>query len=197
MSVNMLLYWMYVIQLNAPQRHAWQNKSTSLVSSSLGPSMSMNSFHWCLVTPQIFAGIGRFGLVCLPSWVHGLLSTGWEPEEGTSSQLSSWLLNIQLTITIKMSRFLHYRLQQDAELQHVVVLHIDFGSELPLTLFDVTHSCLESVKVGMFRQLIPHLNVRERLNERDSLRPWSLIKLKTCSVIQIWTFCIIINLVNT
>ena len=26
MNVNMLLYWMYVVRLNAPQRCAWQNK---------------------------------------------------------------------------------------------------------------------------------------------------------------------------
>ena len=34
MNVNMLLYWMYVVRLNAPQRCAWQNRKQNKTKNS-------------------------------------------------------------------------------------------------------------------------------------------------------------------
>ena len=55
--------------------------------------MAINILYWCLFRSQPFTGTGIYymiysWLVCLPSWVGGLLSTGSELVEGISLELS-------------------------------------------------------------------------------------------------------------
>ena len=63
------------------------DNSTTSVSLSLGP-MAINIYHWCLwLDLGLSLVLADSWLVCLPSWVGGLLSTSPELVEGTGSEL--------------------------------------------------------------------------------------------------------------
>ena len=101
--------------------------------------------------------LADFWLVCLPSWAGGLLPTGLELGEGTSVR------NIKNIIMTAKCDWTH---TQTNSRKLVMWPGTDRGSEPPLTSFDVIHPGQTAVKVGMFRQLTSHPNVRERQHER-------------------------------
>ena len=155
--------------LNSVQ--AWWITTLLPVSLSLGSAV----FHWCLVRSLL--ELTDSWLVCWP-WVGSLLSTASELVGGTGSELSSRLCQKKAD-----QSFLHWLSWHDAELQILVSpackwmagkvvmqLETDEGSELPLTLFCVTHLSLTPVRVDTFWQLTSPRRERNRnwVRERET-----------------------------
>ena len=116
---------------------------TTLGILKLGTLHGNQRFHWCLVRSWLFAGTCRLldGLFNLPvaDWLNGM----------------NWFKTI--ITTMKKKRFLHCLSHHYAELLNVVgptknsqnlvmQLETDVGSELTLTLFNVTHPGLAEPK---------------------------------------------------
>ena len=122
----------------------------------------------------------RFLMVCSPSWIGDLLSTGSELVEGSGLELVPRLHTRTHTHT-RVGAFcvVLYNViwncktssvpRADDSQKLVMWPETDVDSQLPLTSFDVTHAGLAAVKAEPTSH--PDVRERERERERDCLQP--------------------------
>ena len=145
------------------------------MSMSVGPSMAINSFHWCLV--RSWLGTGRFlaGLFTIFSrqpvvnwlrvsgrnWFRTVITTTLKKHPTHKSEFSA-LSFATLCCAAKCD-------WSCIQMQETRTVAGNWGSKLPLTLFDVTHPGLAELSklICSDNWLCTSMSERQRLSENS------------------------------